>query len=489
MMLRDSQVRNKTMETDPYKGGSHHYNTLSRKCLAKVGAITVFDYTYFKTNTVYSKTSESLLYRLHLLASFKFFVWLTLVASTFLLVTSEAVAQQYDVLIKNGNVIDAKNGLNGIMDVAIANKKIARIEKSIPAESARQVIDAKGLYVSPGFIDMHSHNYYGTDPYTDYANGMNALQPDGFTFRSGVTTVVDAGGSGWRNFFHFKQQVIDRAETRVLAFINIVGNGMRGDGPYEQDQNDMDPKLTAQEALRYKDVIVGIKLAHYVGHDWTPLDRAEAAGVQANIPVMVDFGSAKPALELETLFMEKFRPGDIYTHALGGGGEGRQAIVTDDGVLRPFVLKAQQKGVIFDVGHGGASFFYKVAVPAMKQGFRPNTISTDAHLRSSLSGMKDMSSVMSKFLNLGMSIQQVIEASTWKPAQVIHHTELGHLSVGTEADVTLFNIRTGDFGFFDRTGGEKMKGTQKIEVELTLRAGKIVYDLNGRAVPEYSPGK
>lgn len=417
------------------------------------------------------------------------FIYIVVLAFACLCLTGTVSAQQYDVLIKNGHVVDPKNKINEVMDIAIANKKIARIAKNIPAESAKQVVDAKGLYVSPGFIDIHSHNYYGTDPYTDYANGMNALQPDGFTFRSGVTTVVDAGGAGWRNFFHFKQQVIDHADTRVLAFINIVGNGMRGDGPYEQNQNDMDPKLTAQTAERFKNIIVGVKLAHYVGNDWTPVDRAEEAGRLANIPIMVDFGSARPALELETLFMEKFRPGDIYTHAFGGGGEGRQAIVTNDGTLRPFVLKAQQKGIILDVGHGGASFYYHVAAPAMKQGFRPNTISTDAHLRSSLSGMKDMSNVMSKFLNLGMTIQEVIEASTWKPAQVIHHTELGHLSEGTEADVTIFNIRNGDFGFLDRTGGVRMKGSQKIEVELTIRAGRVVYDLNGRGAPEYAAGK
>lgn len=407
------------------------------------------------------------------------------VVMALVLISGTVLAQQYDLVIRNGHVIDPKNSINGVNDVAIANKKIVRIAKNIPVQSAKQVIDANGLYVTPGFIDIHSHNYYGTDPDADYANGINALQPDGFTFRSGVTTVVDAGGAGWRNFYHFKQQVIDHSNTRVLAFINIAGHGMDGSGPYEQNLQDMDPKLTALEARRFKDIIVGVKLAHYVGHDWTPVDRLVEAGRQADIPVMVDFGSARPALELETLFMQKFRPGDIYTHALGGGGQGRQAITTEDGTLRPFVLAAQQKGIILDVGHGGASFFYHVAVPAMKQGFRPNTISTDAHLRSSLSGMKDMSNVMSKFLNLGMSIQEVIEASTWKPAQVIRRPELGNLSEGAEADITVFNIRTGNFGFLDRTGGVKMKGSQKIEVEMTVRAGTIVYDLNGLAAPEY----
>jgi dihydroorotase len=403
-----------------------------------------------------------------------------------LLVLPYAVpAQQFDLLIKGGHLIDPKNNIDAIMDVAIKDGTIARVATDIPTSLAQKTIDATGLYVSPGFVDIHSHNYYGVDPESEYSNGSNALNPDGFTFRSGVTTVVDAGGSGWRNFTHFKTQVIDRSQTRVLAFLNIVGHGMRG-GVWEQDINDMDPKMTALMAKRHQE-IVGIKLAHYNGHEWTPVDRAVEAGTLADIPVMIDFGGADPPLELETLFMKKLRPGDIYTHVFGGGGKSRQAIVDENFKLRPFIFEAQKRGIIYDVGHGGASFFYKNAVPAMNQGLRPNTISTDSHGRSILSGMKDMSNVMSKFLNLGMSIQEVITASTWAPARVIHREELGHLSDGAEADITIFRVLQGHFGFLDRTGGEKMLGDQKIEAEMTIRAGKIVWDLNGMAVEEYKP--
>lgn len=407
---------------------------------------------------------------------------LLIISIGLLLIPTLSKAQSYEILILGGHVIDVKNNIDEIMDVAISEGKIAKVAANIPPSSAEKVIDAKGLFVTPGFIDIHSHNYHGTDPHSEYSNGLNALRPDEYNFRSGVTTVVDVGGSGWRNFLHFKEQVIDRSKTRVLAFLNIVGHGMKGH-PWEQNLNDMDPKMTALLVSQYSE-IVGVKLAHYNGHDWEPIDRLIAAGIQADVPVMVDFGSAAPPLSLETLVMEKFRPGDIYTHMYGGGGSGREAVLDGNFDLRPGMIEAQKRGVIFDVGHGGASFFYKIAIPAMKQGLLPNTISTDGHVRSMMSGMKDMANVMSKFLNLGMSLKEVVAASTWKPANVIKQTALGHLSEGTEADVTVFNIRKGDFAFIDRTGGDKMIGNQKLEIEMTLRAGQIVWDLNGLAEQE-----
>jgi dihydroorotase len=396
------------------------------------------------------------------------------------------LAQDVDLIIKGGHVIDPKNNLNGVMDVAISGDSIVRVAADIPTGSAKKVIDARGLYVTPGLVDIHSHNYHGVNPDTEYNNGFNALKPDPFTLPSGVTTVVDAGSSGWRNFDHFRQQVIDRAQTRVLAFINIVGHGMKG-SPWEQDLNDMDPKLAALTARRNRDIIVGVKLAHYNGNEWEQVDRLVEAGDLANIPVMVDFGGSNPPLSLEKLFMEKLRPGDIYTHVFGGGGRGRQAIVDENFKLRPFIPEAQKKGIICDVGHGGASFFYRNAVPAMKAGFKPNTISTDSHVRSALSGMKSMTNVMSKMLNLGMSLQEVIEASTWAPAKVIKREDLGNLSAGAVADVTILNLRKGKFGFLERSGGEKMFGDQKLEAEMTIRAGNIVWDLNGLAAEEYKP--
>lgn len=394
----------------------------------------------------------------------------------------QVMGQEYDLLIKGGHLIDAKNNIDEPMDIAITGDKIALVQKSIDKDLASEVIDATGLIVGPGLIDIHTHNFYGLDPRGQYSNGYSAIHPDGFTLPYGVTTVVDAGGSGWRNFIQFKEQVIDRVRTRVFAMLNIVGHGMKG-ALYEQNLDDMDPKMAALVAKQHPDYIVGFKVAHYAGHQWQQIDRLVKAGELADIPVMVDFGGANPPLSLETLFMEKLRPGDIYTHIYGGGGFGREALVDPAGRLRPFIKAAQERGIIYDVGHGGSSFAFKHAIPSMQQGIKPNTISTDAHMSSIMSGMKNMTNVMSKFLNMGMNMQEIIAASTWKPAQVIKHTELGHLSEGAIADIAILNVLEGNFGFTEKTGVGKMMGKYKIENELTIKSGKVVWDLNGLTAP------
>lgn len=396
-----------------------------------------------------------------------------------------ASAQEYNILIKGGHVIDPKNNIDGVMDIAISQGKIAQVAKNIDPKKAIQVVDAKGFYVTPGLIDIHSHNFYGTEPDHAYSNGTSALPPDGFTFRTGVTTVVDAGGSGWRSFETFKKNVIDNSQTRVLAFLNIVGEGMRG-GPYEQNTNDMDPKMTATVAKMNKGVVVGIKLAHYNGHEWTPVDRAVEAGKIADIPVMVDFGGADPPLSIEELFMKHLRPGDIFTHAFGQLGSREFIVDTNTNKVKPFVFEAQKRGIIFDVGYGGISFSFSQAIPALKDGFYPNSISTDIHIGSMNNAMKDQASVMSKFLAMGMKLQDVIKASTWNPAREIKREDLGHLTVGAEADVAILNVRTGKFGMFDYKG-YKIETDKKFECEMTIKGGRIVYDLNGIATPVFAP--
>jgi len=396
--------------------------------------------------------------------------------------SSSAYAQTYNIVIKGGHVIDPKNNINGVMDVAINDGKIAAVAKNIDAKQGQQVVEAKGMYVTPGLIDIHSHNFFGTEPDHAYSNGVNALPPDGFTFRNGVTTVVDVGGSGWRTFPTFKTNVIDNSKTRVLAMLNIAAEGMRG-GAYEQNTNDMDSKMTALVARRFKDYIVGVKVAHFEGPDWTPVDRAVEAGKQAGgIPVMIDFGGSNPPLSIEELFMKHLRPGDIFTHAFGQLAS-REAIVDiNTNKVKPFVWEAQKKGILFDVGYGGISFAFSQAIPALKNGFYPNTISTDIHTGSMNNAMKDMLTTMSKFLAIGMDIPNVIKASTWAPAQAIKREELGNLSVGSDADVAILSVRNGKFGLFDYTG-YKVNTDKKLECEMTVRAGKIVYDLNGIANP------
>lgn len=389
----------------------------------------------------------------------------------------------YDLLVKGGHVIDPKNGIDAVMDIAIKAGKIFKVGNNLPASEAKQVVDATGLKVVPGIIDIHAHVFAGTQPDHYLSDGLSALMPDGYTFRVGVTTVVDCGGAGWKNFATFKKNVIDISQTRILSFLNIVGEGMRG-GNYEQDIADMNPKLAANAAKQYKDYVVGFKLAHFNGADWTPTTRAVEAGKLAELPVIIDFGGSQPNLSIQELFFNHLRPGDIYTHTYAALNGAREEIVDANNTLKPFVLEAQKRGIIFDVGYGGASFNYTQAIPAIKAGLFPNTISTDLHTGSMNSSMKDQLSVMSKFMNLGMPLFEVIKASTWKPAQVINRTNLGHLTEGAEADIAILNIRKGKFGFYDKTG-YKVNGTEKFECELTIKGGKVVYDLNGLANPIY----
>lgn len=392
-------------------------------------------------------------------------------------------AQDYDIVIKGGHVIDTKNNIDQTMDVAIKDGKIAEVAQKIESNQGKQIIEASGMYVTPGLIDIHEHVFAGTEPDHAYSNGLSAIPPDGFTFRVGVTTVVDAGGSGWKSFPTFKKNIIDNSKTRVLAFLNIVGEGMRG-GAYEQDTSDMNSKLSALVARRYADHIVGFKVAHFEGHEWTPVDRAVKAGELAgDIPVMIDFGGSRPALSIEELFFDHLRPGDIFTHAFAQLGDSRESIVdVNTGKVKPFVYEAQKRGINFDVGYGGISFSFSQAIPALEEGFFPNSISTDLHVGSMNAAMKDMLNVMTKFLLMGMDLKDVIKASTWGPAQEIKREELGNLSVGAPADVAILNLREGDFGFFDYKG-KRLKGKQKLQCEVTIRDGNIVYDLNGIADP------
>ena len=405
-----------------------------------------------------------------------------------LMITGLIKAQTYDIVIKGGHVIDPKNNIDDVLDIAVKDGKIAMIAKNVEGKDGIQVVNATGMYVTPGLIDIHVHVFNGTNLDQQYMNGPNAIPPDGFTFRVGVTTVVDAGCAGWRTFPEFKKQTIDISRTRVLAFLNIVGEGMRG-GPFEQNLKDMDPKLTAEFALKNSKDIVGIKLAHYSGRDWTPVMLTEEAGKLADMPIMVDLGGATPPLSLDSLFMQVFRPGDIFTHCYAQLGDSRESLVdTKTGKVWPFAWEAHKRGIIFDVGYGGISFAYSQAIPALKAGFFPDAISTDLHIGSMNGAMKDMLTTMSKFLAMGMDLNSVINTSTWKPAQIINRKELGNLSVGSDADIAILNIRKGKFGLFDYTG-YKIEADKKLECEMTIRAGKIVYDLNGIANPVTLSGK
>lgn len=386
------------------------------------------------------------------------------------------LSQDIDLLIKGGHVIDARNKIDARMDVAITDGRILKVARNIPAEDARKVIDASDCYVAPGLIDPHTHVFVGSR--SRFANGYNSVSPDAITLKAGITTVVDAGTSGWRNFPVFKEQVIDRSTTRVLSFLNIAGSGMTG-FPREEDVNDMDARMTALVIGQYPDIIVGVKIGHYRGSDWTPFDRALEAGYAEDVPLMVE--CHLPLLPLEGI-LERMRPGDIYTHTYCRASD-RECLLDDNLKIRSCVVEAQQKGVRFDVGHGGGMFHFDIAVPALEQGLLPDSFGSDLHRFSMNSGMKNMLDIMSKFLNMGMDLKDIISRATWNTAQSIQRQDLGNLSEGSVADVVVLSLREGEFGFID-TKQNKLTGNRKLEAELTIREGKVVWDLNGMAANE-----
>ena len=395
-----------------------------------------------------------------------------------LVVSLLAKGQQFDLLIKNGRVIDPKNKIDAKLDVAVTDGKIANIDKAIQASQAKKVIDASGLLVVPGLIDIHTHVFVGNRA-GKFADGIYSLSPDDFSFKSGVTTVVDAGTSGWRNFPAFKTQVIEKSQTRILAFLNIAGYGMSGD-PDQQDMSDMDAKMTSLTVQQNPDIIVGIKIGHFEGPEWTPFEKALEAAKKSNVPLFVECHLPQFSLQEQ---LDRMRPGDIITHSFEKVSE-RMPVVDEEGRVRPFVLDAQKRGVLFDVGHGGAGFWFSQAIPAFKQGLIPNSFGSDLHRFSMNSGMKSMLNIMSKYLNMGMTIEDIILRATWNAAKSIKRNDLGNLGEGMVADITVLNILNGDFGFMD-SGGNKLKGNRKLEAELTIRAGRIVWDLNGLAAQEW----
>lgn len=378
----------------------------------------------------------------------------------------------YDLLLKGGRVIDPKNKIDARMDVAVSGGKITRVAANIPAAEAKKVVDVYGLVVAPGLIDIHVHVYQR--PENRSIERDSSVQTDAHTFRSGVTTVVDAGTSGWRTFPDFKSRVIDKAQTRVLALLNISAEGM-GAGT-EDDLQQLDADGAARTAKANRGIVVGYKSAHFGGPGWESIDAAVKASRETDLPVMVDFGYLNTVRSLPTLLLDKLRPGDIYTHCYSGHREE----LTEDGKVNPAMVTGRKRGIFFDVGFGAGSFYWYVASPAVQQGFVADSISTDLHTGSMNAGMKSMANSMASMLALGVPLSRVIEMSTWNPARQIKRTDLGHLDVGAEADVSVLRVDKGRFGFVD-SAGARHSGQETITAELTLRQGKVVWDLNGRA--------
>jgi dihydroorotase len=402
-------------------------------------------------------------------------------------------AFRYDLLLKGGHVIDPTNHIDEVRDVAVSQGKIAAVEKNIPEDQAGKVVDVSKLYVTPGLIDIHYHVSHGGAPLNWFSPEarFHALPlgiPADMALQSGVTTIVDAGTAGAETFLEEKEEVIDRAKIRVLAFLNIVANGMSGG--LEQSLDQMDVRLCADTIKRYPDIIVGIKSAHYWTNlpwdaehvPWASVDRAIECGKLANVPVMFDFWPRPPERSYEDLILNKMRPGDIHTHVFAQ----QFPIILSDGKLNPALTQARARGVIFDVGHGSGSFWFRNAVQAEKQGFVPDSFSTDQHIGNYT--IVSMNNVMSKFLAMGVPLDDVIRRSTVNPASEIHRPELGTLTVGTDADIAVLELMKGHFSYVD-SGVARMDGNVRLTARMTIRAGRIVYDPSGLSMVEWEKAR
>jgi dihydroorotase len=401
-------------------------------------------------------------------------------------------ATRYDLLLKGGHVIDPANHIDEVRDVGVLNGKIAAVEKNIPADEGRKVVDVSKLYVTPGLIDIHYHIGHGGAPLNWFSpdareHALPLGVPADLALQSGVTTIVDAGTAGAETFLLEKEEVMDRSRVRVLAFLNIVSNGMNGG--LEQSLDLMNVKLCVDTIKKYPDLIVGVKTAHYWTHEpwdpehqpWVATDRALECGILANVPIMVDFWP-RPDRTYEELITKRLRAGDIHTHVFAQ----QFPILLADNKLNPALTEARARGVIFDVGHGAGSFWFRNAVPAVKQGFIPDSFSTDLHMGDYLT--VSMTNVMSKFLAMGVPLEDVIRRSTVNPAKEIRRQDLGTLSVGQDADIAVLELAQGQFGYID-CGVAEMNGNVQLTARMTIREGRISYDPSGLSMVQWEKAR
>ena len=390
---------------------------------------------------------------------------------------------KFDILLKGGHIIDPANNINSVMDVAVARGRIALVDKNIPADASNKVVDVSGYYVTPGFVDIHTHVFHTFDLPGRW------IIADHHSFLSGVTTVVDAGTSGADNFEDFKN-IIDGSRTRILAFLNIAATG-KNEG--QDDPSKFSVQHAVETAKRYPDIIVGFKSCDYwyekpfdeAHPPWASVDSVLAAGRKAGLPVMISFSTRQrqkdyPERSYHEFIQKKLRPGDIHTCLFSP----YIPVIREDGKLNPDIIEAQKRGVIFDGAHGAGSFLYRNAVSAFKQGFVPNTISTDLHGAGRTTTAISMLHVMSNYLAMGIPLEDVIKCSTINPARAINHPELGSLSTGSTADIAVIEVINGNISYLD-TGGGKIKGNKELRSIMTIFGGKIVFDPYGISFPEW----
>ena len=375
---------------------------------------------------------------------------------------------EYDLVLKDGHVLDPNNGIDMRMDVGVKDGKVAAVSINLPEKSVRTLIRIPGYYVTPGLIDLHTHIY----GFKDW------IFPDEYAFPNGVTTVVDAGGAGHETFEDFKKNIIEKCRVRVFAFLNIVGPGMiRG---AEQDLSEMRVKPCAETIRLYPEILIGVKTAHFLGPEWEAVDRTVEAAELSQSLAMIDYRD-HPERSYEELIIKHMRPGDMHTHMYSP--DIRQ--VDENGRIYPCIWEAKRRGVLFDLGHGKSSFSFRIAKQCMEQGHVPDVISSDVHKASYFLTRATLSVTLSKLICMGMPLYTAMEKVTVSPARIIGREYLGSLTVGSPADIAVFQMEKGEFGFVDahRT---RLQGTRRLLCHMTILNGQVVWDLNGISFPSWN---
>ncbi len=368
---------------------------------------------------------------------------------------------QYDLLVRGGEVIDPGAGLSGKLDVAVKDGKIAAVEAGIDASKAGNVIDATGQFVTPGLIDLHTHVYWGSTFW--------GIEPDPVAARSGTTTWLDVGTSGAYSFPGFRRNIVETSKSKIFVLLNLSSIGLIGPSweLANPDYWDVDLARTIIDANR--DVIIGVKAridsSTTRGVGIAPLAKARELADAVGLPLMTHIGAGPPSIHE---VIEHLRPGDILTHCFTGNN---MRIIDDNGKILPEIKALREKGLILDIGHGTGSFSFETTEAMLEQGYLPDVISTDIHQMAIQGPAFDMPTTMSKFLALGMSLPDIIERSTAKPAAAMRRTDCGSLAVGQPADIAVFFIEEGDFTFQDVRMVER-KGTQVLRNATTIIDGE-----------------
>jgi dihydroorotase len=372
---------------------------------------------------------------------------------------------QFDLLIKGGEVVDPGAGYQGQLDVAIKRNRIAAIEANIPAEAAHRVVDASGQYVTPGLVDLHTHVYHSATCW--------GIQADPVAARSGVTTWLDVGSAGAYNIMGFREFIAKPAQSRLYALLNISSIGLTASTWELANLNYCDVDLCCKLIDLNRDLLLGVKVridrSTTSGTGVEPLRRAQQAAERTGLPMMLHIGYGPPSLAEVLPFL---RPGDILTHCFTGGD---MRIIDNAGQLLEVAKRAWDQGIVMDIGHGAGSFSFKTAEALIDAGYRPDVISSDIHQFSIQGPLFDLPTCLSKFLALGLTFPQVIEAATARPAAVLGmQNEIGTLKPGALADVALFHLQHGDFTLYDVHMNERTS-KQLIRNTLTI--------INGRELP------